>query len=78
MFGTLERRTQKGGGEGPLDLRQHSARDRASQKNDRVPFNEREPIVPIFKVSGQSITSAVRSNTRNRSLYNEQLALLCY
>ena len=39
---------------------------RASRtKNECVALNERKPMVPNFKVSGQPMTSEVRSNTRS-------------
>ena len=38
---------------------------RASRKNERIALNEREPMGPNFKVSGQLMTSEVRSNTQS-------------
>ena len=35
------------------------------EKNDRVALNEGKPMVPNFKVSGQPMTSELRSNTRS-------------
>ena len=34
------------------------------EKNGRVGLYERKPMVPNFRVSGQPMTSEVRSNTR--------------
>ena len=34
------------------------------KKNERVGLYKRKPVVPNFKVSGQPMTSEVRSNTR--------------
>ena len=34
--------------------------------NERVGLHERKPMVPNFNVSGQPMTSEVRSNTRRR------------
>ena len=56
-----------GGGGGPSDppavrpLRDFELRG----KNERAALNERKPMVPKFKVSGQPMTSEVRSNTRS-------------
>ena len=33
-------------------------------KNERIGLHERKPMVPKCKVSGQSLTSEVRTNTR--------------
>ena len=42
----------------------------------RVALNERKPMVPNFKVSGQSVTSEIRSNTRSGSF--EKTSSECY
>ena len=41
---------------------------RASQKNERIALNENKSMVPNVKISGQPMTSEVRSNTRNGPL----------
>ena len=55
------------GGEGSVGPPSRSAPDgfRASQKNERISLNERKPMVPNFKVSGQLMTAEVRLNTRS-------------
>ena len=57
-----------GGGGGSVGPPSRSATDelRASRKkSERVALNERKPMVPKFKVSGQPMTSDVRLNTRS-------------
>ena len=49
---------------------------RASRKkNERVALNERKPMVPNFKVSGQSMTSEVTVRSNNRSVPPDTIIL---
>ena len=63
-FYSVERVGGGGGSVGPPAVRPLMDLEHRG-KNERVALNERKPMVPDFKVSGQPMTSDVRSNTRS-------------
>ena len=58
----------KGGGRRTLPRRSAPNGVRTLLKNENVALNERKPMVPNFKVSGQPMTPVVRSNTLSEPL----------